>query len=292
MPQISTTGSLANVAKEMISQIRFTNEHNAVMAALVEKFMLEKGSDTGVFPKAGQVNVRVLNEGEEMSNEQDIGLSTLSVQTNQVGGYILISTRLLNRVTASAGSPFTIIAKQFGDAQARLENTDLLGLFTALNGATNLGGAGIALSAANAVSAIAVAKTNKYGSQLRFVHHPNAILRLSQDLSTVGSGQLRPIPAGFSAAILENYWTGIRLSTVPFFETGDITRDGSDDAIGAIFDKSALGILKEAAPTSYREMKNRRWSWELGFKGEYIAFELDDTKGGPVTADAINPVLA
>ena len=292
MPQISSTGVLANVAKEMISQIRFTNEHNAVMAELVEKHTLAKGEDTAIFPKAGQVNVRVLNEGEEMSNEQDIGLSTLSVQTNQVGGYIIISTRLLHRTAASAGSLFNVVAKQFGAAQARLENTDLLGMFAALNGGTDLGGAGFALSAANAVSAIARAKTDKYGDQLRFVHHPNAILRLSRDLSTVGSGQLRPIPEGFSKDVLENYWTGLRLSTVPFFETGDITRDGSDDAIGAIFDKSALGILKEAAPTSYREMVNRRFAWELGFKGEYIAFELDDTKGAPVTCDAINPALA
>jgi hypothetical protein len=75
---------------------------------------------------------------------------------------------------------------------------------------------------------------------------------------------------------LENYWTGIRLSTVPFFESGDITRDASDDAIGAIFDKSALGILKEAAPSSYREERKRRRAWELGFVSEYIAFEMDD----------------
>jgi len=151
---------------------------------------------------------------------------------------------------------------------------------------------GIPLSAANAVSAIAIAKTNKYGTDLRFVHHPNAVLRLSRDLSTVGSGQLRPIPEGFSKDVLENYWTGIRLSTVPFFETGDITRDASDDAIGAIFDKSAMGILKEAAPSSYREERKRRRGWELGFVSEYIAFEMDDTKGAPVTADAVNPTLA
>ena len=292
MPQISTTGSLANVAREMISQIRYTNEHNAVMAELVEKHTLSKGEDTGIFPKVGQVNVRVLNEGEEMSNEQDIGLSTISVQTNEVGGYIILSTRLLRRTATSAGNLFQVVAKQFGDGQARLENTDILGLFTALNGGTDLGAAGIPLSAANAVSAIAVAKTNKYGTELRFVHHPNAILRLSRDLATVGSGQLRPIPEGFSKDVLENYWTGIRLSTVPFFETGDITRDSSDDAIGAIFDKSAMGILKEAAPSSYREERKRRRAWELGFTSEYIAFEMDDTKGAPVTADAINPTLA
>jgi len=293
MPQISTTGSLANIAKEMISQIRYTNEHNAVMAELVEKHTLNKGEDTGIFPKVGQVNVRVLNEGEEMSNEQDIGLSTISVQTNEVGGYIILSKRLLKRTAASAGNLFQVVAKQFGDGQARLENADILGLFTALNGGTNLGGAGFALSAANATSAISIAQTNKYGSDLRFVHHPNAIMRLGRDLTTIGSGQIRPIPEGFSKDVLDRgVWTGLRIGPVPFFQTGDITRDASDDAIGAIFDKSALGLLKEASPSSYREERKRRRAWELGFVSEYIAFEIDDTKGAPVTCDAVNPALA
>lgn len=293
MPQISTTGSLANVAKEMVVQIRYTNEHAANMAELVEKHMLEKGHDTAIFPKVGQVNVRVLNEGEEMSNEQDIGLSTISVTTNEVGGYIILSRPLLRRTAASAGNLFLTVAKQFGDAQARLENTDILGLFASLNGGTDLGGAAVQFSGQNAMSAIAIAQTNKYGSDLRFVHHPNAIMRLMRDLTSMGSGQIRPIPAGFSADILDNgFWSGIRLGTVPFFQTGDITRDAADDAVGAIFDKSALGILKEAAPESYREEKKRRRAWELGFVTQYIAFEIDDTKGAPTTFDAVNPTLA
>jgi hypothetical protein len=263
------------------------------MAELVEKHMLKKGEDTGIFPKVGQVNMRALNEGEEMSNEQDIGLSTISVQANEVGGYVVLSTRLLRRTAASAGNLFQVVAKQFGDAQARLENTDILGLFTALNGGTDLGLAGAPLSAANASSIIAVAQTNKYGNELVFVQHPNAILRLGRDLSTIGSGQIRPIPEGFSKDVLDRgYWTGFMIGTVPFFQTGDITRDSSDDAIGAIFDKSAMGILKEAAPTSYREERKRRRAWELGFVSEYIAFEIDDTKGAPCTFDAINPVVA
>ena len=40
MPTISSSGVLANISKEMISVIRYTNEHNAVMSALVEKHTL------------------------------------------------------------------------------------------------------------------------------------------------------------------------------------------------------------------------------------------------------------
>ena len=162
----------------------------------------------------------------------------------------------------------------------------------ALNGGTDFGSAGIAFSSANALAAISRAKTNKFGSNLRFVHHPNAIDRLARDLHTLGSGQIRPIPAGFSARVLENYWTGIRLATVPFFETGDIPRDSSDDAIGAIFDKSALGVLKEAAPRSTTNYLSRSDTDELVFRWEWLAFEIDDTKGAGVLCDAADPTLA
>ena len=97
MPSTSITGVLANISKEMITTIRFTIEHDTPMMPLVGDYMLAQGEDTGIFPKVGQVNVRILNEGEEMSNEQDLGLTTLSAQTNEIGGYLILTTRLLSR---------------------------------------------------------------------------------------------------------------------------------------------------------------------------------------------------
>jgi len=292
MPTISSTGVLESISLEMIAEIRYTNEHATPMVQLVESHKLAKGQDTGIFPKVGQVNVRRLAEGEEMTNEQDLGLTTLSVSTNEVGGYIVITEKALRRTAASAGNPFSVIARQFGDAQSRLMNTDLLGLFSALNGGTDSGSAGIAFSAANATSLVSLAYTNKLGRDLKIVHHPNAVMRLLRDLSTIGSGTLRPIPDGYSQDLLGKSWSGAMIWDVPVFQTGDITRDASDDAIGAIFDKSALGVLHEGQPRSDKEYKNRRRAWEMVFVEEYIAFEIDDTKGRFVTADAIDPVLA
>ena len=292
MPSTSATGQLANISLEMISRIRYTIEHNAPMIGLVSDFKLSPGEDTGIFPKVDQVNIRVLNEGEEMSNEQDMGLSTLSAPTNEVGGYIILTPRLLHRPARSAGNLFSVVGRQFGDAKARLMNTDILGLFSALNGGTDLGSAGIPFSATNATAAVSIAKTQKMGSDLSMVHHPNSVMRLARDLSTVGTGQTRPLPAGYSSEMLSKVWSGYRVWDVPVFETGDISRDSSDDAVGAIFDKEAMAVLRSGVPNNYREFKNRRRAWELGFVSEWIAFELDDTMGAPITADAANPSLA
>ena len=124
------------------------------------------------------------------------------------------------------------------------------------------------------------------------VHHPNAVMRLARDLSTIGTGQTRPLPEGYFASLLGKQWSGYKVWDVPVFETGDITRDASDDAIGAIADKEALAVLRSGVPKTYKDMLHRRRAWELGFVSEWLAFELDDTKGAPITADAVNPVLA
>lgn len=292
MPTISSTGVLENLSLDMITEIRYTVEHHAPMVQLVESHKLGKGQDQGLFPKVGQMNVRRLSEGEEMVNEQDLGLTTLTVNTNEVGGYIVITEKALRRTQASAGNLFSVIARQFGDAQSRLMNTDLVGLFPSVNGGTDTGTAGLAFTAANATNLVSIAYTDKLGRDLRIVHHPNTIMRLLQDLSTIGSGTIRPLPEGFSADLLSKSWSGAMIWDVPVFQTGDISRDSSNDAIGCIFDKTCFGVLHEGQMRSDKEYKNRRRAWELVFVEEYIAFEIDDTRGRFVTADAINPTLA
>jgi len=293
MVQKVDTGNLANIALELMTGIRMTLEHNAPLSGLFSKFNLKKGHDTGIFPKVGQMSVLALQEGEDLVDEQDIGLTTQSVTTGEVGAKVIVTQRLLNRIASGAtGNLWTVIGEQLGDGGARKLDEDIAALFSGLNGGTDLGSAGTEFTAANAMSLISIAKTDKMGNDLRIVHHPNAMLRLLRDLSTIGSGQIRPMPAGFSKEILDKFWTGIMLGGVSFWEDGNITRDASDDAIGVIADKKALGVLWAQQQHKSREWDQSRRAWEMVFIMEYTAFELDDTLGGPVTLDAVNPTLA
>ena len=289
--QTSATGQLENAAREMIARARYTEEHNAPCMELIEKFTLEQGSDTLVIPKVGQMTMMGINEGQENTNEQDIGMTTISVQPSIVGAKVIITDRLLRQNTQNI---WTIVGKQMGDAMARRKDTDIIALFSALNGGTSLGAAGAAFSSANAVSCIGVARTGKYGTDLAFVMHPNSLLRLNRDLMVIGSGQIRPIPSGFSADRLSKFFDGIVLSGIPFFHDGNITRDTSDDAIGALFDKGALGILQSVAMRKEKERKPGigDGAWALHVTADYGAFEIDDTKGAPCTYDAVNPATS
>ena len=286
MPQTSTTGSLENASREMITTARYTEEHNAPCMELVEKFTLQKGSDTLIVPKVGQMTVGALVEGQDLVDEEEIGMSTVSVQASEVGAKIIITDKLLRENTQQV---WQIVGRQLGEAMARKKDGDILSLFSALNGGTALGAAAADFSLVNAASCIGVAKAEKYGSDLRIVHHPNAILKLNKALTGSASGTIRPIPTGFSEDRLGPFWTGLRLSGVPFFEDGNIDTDANGDGYGAIFDKGAIGVLTSVAMNREKQRDASLRATEMVITSDYSAFEIDDSRGASLFYDIANP---
>ena len=128
------------------------------------------------------------------------------------------------------------------------------------------------------------------GEDMIIIQHPNAVMRLARDLSTVGSGTIRPLPDGFSARMMGKAWRGYQIWDVPVFETGNITRDSSDDAIGVIMDnQAALGTLESLAPRVEREKDISLRAWEVVITSDYAVFEIDDSLGAGLTYDAADP---
>ena len=286
MPQTSTTGSLENASREMITSARYTEEHNAPCMELVEKFNLQKGSDTLIVPKVGQMTVGALAEGQDLVDEEEIGMSTVSVQASEVGAKIVITDKLLRENTQQI---WQIVGRQLGEAMARKKDGDILDLFSSLNGGTDLGATTKTLSLANTASCIGIAKADKYGSDLRIVHHPNAVLTLNKDFTGVMAGVPRPIPSGFSEDRLGPFWTGLRLSGVPIFEDGNIDEDSNGDGYGAIFDKGAIGVLTSVAMNREKQRDASLRATELIIISDYSAFEIDDTRGAPMLYVVSNP---
>jgi hypothetical protein len=286
MPQISTTGQLENASREMINRARYTLEHNAPIWETVSHFKLRKGEDTGVFPKVGQVSISRLTEGIDMVDEEEIGMTTVSVTTNEWGAKIILTDKLLRENVAVN---WGMVGKQFGNGYKRLRETELIGLFAALNGGTSFGAAAANFSSANAISCLSIARTDKMGDELVMVEHSNAVGYLAREVGTIGSGTIRPVPSGYSERMLGKAWKGLMIWDVAVLETANIVRDSSDDAIGALYSKEAMGILEEKAPSQEKERDASLRAWEMNWVTDFAAFELDDTLGAPLTFDAADP---
>ena len=182
MPQTSTTGNLENAQKIIISAARYTEEHNAPALALIESFSLGKGEKQVTVPKVGQMSMSDLVDGQDIIDEEELGMTTVDLTASEVGAKVILTDKLVRQ---SAPNVMSIIGRQLGDGMARKKDSDVLALYTNLNGGTKLGAATKFMKASNVQAVIAYAKANKFGSQLYILHHPNAVAYLSKEAALV-----------------------------------------------------------------------------------------------------------
>jgi len=282
MAQTATTGNLENAQKIIIAASRYTEEHNAPAMALIESFTLPSGAKQQTVPKVGQMTISDLQDGVDIIDEEDIGMTTVDLTASEVGAKVILTDKLVRQ---SAENVFSIVGRQLGDGMARKKDTDVHALYSGLNGGTTLGAAGATFSLANVAASISYAKANKFGSQLYILQHPNAVFDIAN--TAVTASATYPVPKGWSEDLLGEFFSGLRpLNGVPIFEDGNLSVDASDDAIGVIADKSALCVLKSVDTKTERQRDASLRATELVMTADYGVFELDDSRGAAMTYDA------
>ena len=286
MATTATTGNLENAQRIIIATARYTEEHNAPAMNLIEQFTLPKGSKQVTVPKVGQMDMSDLQDGIDIIDEEDIGMTTVDHTAAEVGAKIIITDKLARQ---SSENVFSIIGRQLGDGMARKKDKDVLALYSGFS--TDFGAAGRSMSLANVSATVAYAKGNKFGSQVYIVQHPFAVWDIAN--TAVTASTTYPVPAGWSADLLGNFFSGLRpMNGVPIFEDGNITIDASDDAIGVCADKSALAVLKSVDTRTERQRDASLRATEVIITADYGVFELDDSKGVALTLDAGTPATA
>ncbi len=278
MAQTATTGNLENASKIIIAAARYTEEHNAPAMALIESFSLPKGAKQVTVPKVGQMTVSDLVDGQDIIDEEEIGMTTVDLTAAEVGAKVILTDKL---VREQQNNVFTIIGKQLGDAMARKKDTDVHSLYSTLNGGTLLGATTINMRADNVHGAIAYAKANKFGSQVYILHHPNSVAFLSKESATTAStAAAGEISNGWSADLLKNFWSGLRpMNGVSIFEDGNLETDSSNDSTGVIADKSAMAVLNSVETRTERQRDASMRATEVVITSDYGVFELDDSRG-------------
>ena len=282
--QTSTSGNLQNMSRIMLAAARYTEEHNAPMAGLIEKFNLGKGEFQLTIPKVGQMDAEDLVEGVDMVDSEDIDVSTVTATTAEVGLKVIITDTLVQQNNEDV---FRIIGRQMGDAMARKKDTDIIALFSGFS--TALGADDRSLLLSNASAIIANAKANKFGNDLFVVHHPNAIWKLASSIGNTLATY--PLPDAFNNPAVSDYYTGVKIAGVPFFEDGNISKIGSDDSgYGFIGDRTAMGHLAARERREERDRDISLRAFEVVITEDYAVFEVDDSKGASARYEIGDPV--
>jgi hypothetical protein len=282
MAQIATTGNLANAQRIIIAATRYTEEHNAPAMALTEQFSLQRGAKTVTVPKVDQMTIVDLVDGQDIVDEEDIGMTTVDLTSSEVGAKVVLTDKLVRQSQASV---FSMVGRQLGDGMARKKDGDVVALYTNLNGSVSLGAAAAELSAVNLTGCIAFAKANKFPTPVYVIHHPNAVAEFVKSAAITPS-IASPVPDGWTADLLKNFYVGLRpINGVPVFEDGNISEDGSGDGIGAIASKGAMATLTSVKMKTERQRDASLRGTEVVITADYGVFELDDSYGAPMTYD-------
>jgi hypothetical protein len=286
MAQAATTGNLESAQKIMIASARYTEEHNAPMMALTEQFTLKNGEKQVTVPKVGQMTMSDLVDGQDIIDEEEIGMTTVDLTAAEVGAKVVLTDKLVRQ---SVPNVFQMVGRQLGDGMARKKDTDVQALYTNLNDGTTLGLATKELSAVNLTGCIAFAKANKFGSKLYVVHHPNAVAEFVKSAAVTPSATY-PVPHGWAEDLLKDFFVGLRpLNGVPLFEAGNIPEDDSGDGIGCIADQGAMATLTSVKMRTERERDASLRGTEVVITADYGVFELDDSRGAGIQYDISAP---
>ena len=108
MPQTATTGNLESAQKIIIASSRYTEEHNAPAMALIESFSLPKGAKQVTVPKVGQMSMSDLTDGQDIVDEEDIGMTTVDLTASEVGAKIILTDKLIRQ---SAENVMSIVGR-------------------------------------------------------------------------------------------------------------------------------------------------------------------------------------
>jgi hypothetical protein len=287
MVQAASTGNLPRAQRTIIAAVRYTEEHNAPSMALIEQMSLQRGASTVTVPKVGQMFMHDLVDGQDMVDSEEIGMTTVDLTAAEVGGKVIVTDKLLRQ---SQPAVFSMVGRQLGDAAARKEDKDVQALYSGLNGGVSLGATTKLMSVANFAASIARAK-GKTSNPFRptyAVHHPHAVYEFVKSLTPIGSATTN-FPEGFMDSKLRNFWSGRSFNGVALFESGNIEVDSSNDAIGVLAAKDALVVLRSKSFGVERQRDASLRAWEINMVADYGVFELDDTKGFPLTFSAAAP---
>jgi hypothetical protein len=290
MPETAVTGGSASLARAqgtMIGAARHTAEANAPSYAAIQHERLEKGHKEKVMPKVGKFTFEDLVDGEDMTDEQSIGMTNVVLTSGEVGAKIIV-TDVLVRQNGTTGI-FTMIGKQAGDGFARKQDTDVQALYSGLNGGTAFGSAGSTMNLGAFAGAIAAARGQTEPFHPTYaVEHPNAVFNVTKSASAIGSGTAMRVNDKREERALADFFK-IRYDNVNLLESSNITIDSSGDATGVIAEKGALVALESDGFGQEKERDASLRAWEINWVADYGVFELDDARGAPLLYDATAP---
>lgn len=290
---IASTSNLSSGQKILVAAAREAFEPAAPDPDLVENQRIPEGhKQWDILTYARLSDASALTEGVDLSSPQQLVANSLSITPSEHGIIATLSKRLIRRqgdtsVVSTAG-------KMIANSLRRRMSKDVIALYEGFD--VTQSQAGNPLDITHFRESVAYLLTDNdasYGPAPLPLHaalHIEQISDIITDISDPTAQTSRP--AGFADDLLQRWWRGNdRLYGVSIFHSGNIAKDGNDDAKGGLFSKEALVLVLANNADSTEENDNSLRAIEYGIFQEWGEGERAGKHGVVVYSD-ITPGLS
>ena len=285
---LSSTSNLTNGQRILIASAKEAYEPAAPDPDLIDSERIPTGTkqwDISTYARLSDATA--LTEGVDLSSVQQLATNTLQLTPAEHGILVTLSNRLIRRQGDS--SVVTVAGRQIGASLRRRMAKDVIALYDGFS--ESVPGASNGLDITHFRGSVAFLLTDNdssYGPAPMPVH---AALHIEQISDIVGDlsdpGAVVSSRDGYSAELMQRWWRGTdRLYGVPIFHSGNIERDGADDAKGAIFAKEAIYMVIANDADVTEEDDNSLRAREYGIFQEWAEGERADKHGVEIYSDA------
>ena len=275
---ISGTNSttLDDLFVNIVAQARFTAEEQSLMLGLVTQYNIAgQAGKTVQIPKYPAITAAALDEGTAPA-DTDVSTSSVTVTCAEVGNSVLLT----DLAAMGAGNPADELGTVLGNAIATKIDSDLIALFSDFTGA--LGAAGAEITVADLFKAAATLRANKVTGSMAAVVHPFQAYQLKAGLTNTFAN---PNGGDLQNEAMRNGYVG-SIAGIDVYESANVSVDGEDDAVAAVFAPEALAIALKSEFNLETQRNATRRGTELVATAVYGVAELDDSYGVKITADA------
>jgi len=283
---LSSTSNLTNGQRIIIASAKEAFEPAAPDPDLIESERIPTGSKQwDISTYARLTDAQALTEGVDLSSVQQLATNTLQLTPAEHGILVTLSNRLIRRQGDS--SVVTVAGRQIGSSLRRRMAKDVISLYDGFS--KSIVGTTAAIDITHFRGAVAYLLSDNnanFGPAPMPLHaalHIEQISDIIADLSDPGTSVGRD---GYSAELMQRWWRGSdKLYGIPIFHSGNIQKDSTPDAKGAIFAKEALYMVIANDSDVTEEDDNSLRAREYGIFQEWAEGERADPHGVEVFSD-------
>ena len=272
MANETTSSTISELYTEIVAEALFVAQEQSIMRGLVRNYTIAGGGKSVEVPIYATVSAGAVSEASDLSNTA-VNPSSVTITASEIG-IMTTLTDLSRNVAADIG-------RLFGEGIATKIDSDLSALFTGFS--TEKGpGAGSELTVQDLFECSAELKTNNAPGPYYGVFHPKQIFNVKKSLTNTFVGR----DTELSNEAMRSGFVG-NVAGIQIFESSNISVDGSDDSIGAVFSQDALGLamMQDLKIETQRDASLR--ADEIVATAVFGVGELHDTYGVKLTADTL-----